>query len=454
MNKPSTGAAPAANSAVDGRAHLGSGPADPLAQRALPRLGLLREMTDEAVMAQVFAHGRVTRADLAALTGISKPTTWQSVRRLEDAGLLTAAGSNETGRRGRVATFYELPPGNGWVFAVQVDQSGLHLRSVDLMGRVILEQHDPPGPPGDSAALIGTLREALHRANAAGRDHGPVRGGVISVANPVDPATHHIIAMPDSPFPEGQASLDEGLSDLIDAPVIIDNDVNLAAAAERASGVAATADNFAYLYVGAGMGMGLYVAGRPVRGAHGLAGEVGELPVASHLHIATDAPPPTDSPAVPRAGATPEPTTETTRTMSGKRSEEIGHSPSLARALHQSGFGADGRPSLRVDEIVRLLDSGGELPDSILTIAGVIAQAIAATCAIIDPELVVLGGPVGVHPTLLAPVREAVARIWPGPVRIELSTIGDRPALRGATGLALTRGRTALLASVGAHSST
>ncbi|WP_197676456.1 ROK family transcriptional regulator [Nakamurella panacisegetis] len=363
-------------------------------------------MTDEAVMAQVFARARVTRAELATLTGISKPTTWQSVRRLEEAGVLQPAGPDDTGRRGRVATFYELPPDAGWVFALQIDQSGLRLESLDLTGRVFFDRHHPPGPPGDAPALITALRKALTQTLTAGAAHGPVRGGVISLANPVDPVTNHIIAMPDSPFPEGQAPLDQVLGDLIAAPVTVDNDVNLAAAAERASGVAAGVDDFAYLYVGAGMGMGLYIAGRPVRGAHGLAGEVGELSAAAARR------------------------------------------PTLARAFHQSGFGTEGGPSVRVDDVLRAMDASGELPDSVLTIAGVIAQAVVATCAIVDPALFVLGGPIGSHPALLEPVRAAVRNIWPGPVRIESSTTGDHPALRGAAGLALARGRAALLASV------
>ena len=374
--------------------------------RELPRLGLLREMTDQSVMAQVFARGRVTRAELAALTGISKPTTWQSVRRLEEAGLLRPAGPDDTGRRGRIATFYEIPPDTGWVFALQIDQSGLRLRSLDLMGRNIFERHHAAGAPGDAGALVATVGLALSEAVDACRDHGSVRHGVISVANPVEPGTHHIIAMPDSPFPEGQASLDEALRDLIEAPVVVDNDVNLAAAAERQFGTAASSDNFAYVYVGGGMGMAIYIGGHPVRGAHGLAGEIGELSAAAARR------------------------------------------PTLARALYQSGFGAAGGPSLDVQRVLRALDSEAARPGAVLKMADVIAQAIAATCAIIDPDLFVLGGQIGGHPTLLEPVRAAVARIWPGPVRIEPSTTGEHPALRGAAHQALETGRTALLAGI------
>ena len=372
--------------------------------RELPRLGLLRDMTDRAMLAEVFARGRVTRAELAAITGISKPTTSQSVRRLEDARLLRAAGP-VTGRRGRVATFYELSPEAGWVCAAQVDQRGLRVQSADLLGTVFRDRRHPPSRPGDRAALTRMLRQALTDCVAAGSAHGPLRAGAISVANPVDPATNHIIAMPDSPFPEGELPLDEILADVVAAPLLVDNDVNLAASAERHVGSARSAASFAYVYVGAGMGMGLYIGDHAVRGAHGLAGEIGEL-------AATAA-----------------------------------RRPTLARALHQAGFGTAESPSVDVGSALRALNGTGGA--AIGRIASVIAQAIAATCAIIDPELVVLGGPIAGHPAMLEPVRTAVAAIWPGPVVVETGSVIDQPALQGALQRALGAGRDALLGATG-----
>ena len=374
--------------------------------RELPRLGILREMTDQTVMAEVFERGRVTRAEVSVRTGISKPTLSQSVRRLEEANLLRAAGA-DTGRRGRLATFYELAPDAGWVLGVQIDQTGLRARSTDLMGEIIFEKGFLPGPSGDPAALIALLRRATLEALAAVGSRGPLRAGTISVANPVDPATNHIIAMPDAPFLEGEAPLKDVLADIISAPLMIDNDVNLAARAERQRGAARGLDNFAYVYVGAGMGMGLYVGGRSVRGAHGLAGEIGELASA-------------------------------------------GRPATLARALHQSGFGAQGGPSVLVDAVLAVLAAvnDGKPPPSIRKMAAVVAQAIAATCAILDPELFVVGGSIGGHPAMQEPIRAAVADIWPGPVRIEPSTAGDLPALQGAVLQSLGVGRSALLSSI------
>ncbi len=72
-----------------------------------PTLGLLRSLSDEHVLRALMAERRATRAELAAATGLSKPTVSESVRRLAQAGVLLATGEHTTGR-GRVGTYYAL----------------------------------------------------------------------------------------------------------------------------------------------------------------------------------------------------------------------------------------------------------------------------------------------------------------------------------------------------------
>src|SRR5260221_702879 len=62
-------------------------------------------------------------------------------------------------------------------------------------------------------------------------------------------------------------------------PVTIENDVNLAAMAERATGAAAGADDFVLVWIGIGLGLAIVLNGRMHRGVGGAAGEIGYLPV-------------------------------------------------------------------------------------------------------------------------------------------------------------------------------
>lgn len=363
--------------------------------RPLPRLAMLRAMTDRAVLDQVFVHGRTTRAELAATTGISKPTISESVRRLETAGALRATGTDQTGRRGRIATFYELAADAGRVVAAEVNQQGIRTVTTDLTGTVLAtERHAPDGRP-----MTAAVRAAV---DAAGVGAGPVRATAISVANPVDPVTHEVIALPGSPFPEGTLRAGD-----IGRDVVLDNDVNFSALAERREGAAREAKSFAYVYVGAGLGVSLYVGDQLVRGAHGLAGEIGYL----------------DS-----SGST------------------------LASALADQGFGRADAPSLDVDAISTTLDeaeSGDAVAAERLRLLGAtLGRAVAAICTIVDPDVVLLGGPAGSRPALVAEIRQSVHAATPGPVRVEAGEVTDSAALRGALLSALDHGRDSLLRAI------
>jgi predicted NBD/HSP70 family sugar kinase len=71
-------------------------------------------------------------------------------------------------------------------------------------------------------------------------------------------------------------------------------------------------------------------------------------------------------------------------------------------------------------------------------------SAIASAIAVVDPELVVLGGGIGSNPSLLAPVRATVAELVPMTARIETSKLGDKAALYGALAVALREARAQL----------
>jgi len=353
--------------------------------RALPQT-VLRAATDRRLLDETIRQGRTTRAELADQTGYSRPTVSEAVRRLVEGGLLDATGLKETGRRGRIGTFYELGARAGWVLAMELDQSGVRTRAADLAGRTLHEHRRPAGAPGDVAALVANVRAAV---GAFPEGPGPLRAIGISIANPVHPDTHEIVPLAGTPFPEGLVSPAEMIGDLVPAPVLVDNDVNLAALAEHRAGRAAGEASFAYVYVGAGLGVGLYIGDQLIRGAHGLAGEIGYLP-----------------------GAT---------------------TPTIAADLAAGGLGRSDAPSNDVAAALALLDRADE--PALRVLAAAVARAIISVAAVVDPALVLLGGPVGTHPALLPRVRAAIS--FPGPTRVEHGSLGTEAALFGALHLAL-----------------
>src|ERR1700742_691753 len=92
-----------------------------------PSLELVRSLTDEHVLRALMRHRRLTRAELAAETGISKPTAGESVRRLTEAGLVADTGERTAGGRGRgrVGTYYALAGDVGVALAVSLAPRGI-----------------------------------------------------------------------------------------------------------------------------------------------------------------------------------------------------------------------------------------------------------------------------------------------------------------------------------------
>jgi predicted NBD/HSP70 family sugar kinase len=210
---------------------------------------------------------------------------------------------------------------------------------------------------------------------------------------------------------------------------VIENDVNLAAMAERADGAAADADDFVLVWLGVGLGLATILGGQLHRGTAGAAGEIGYLPVhGAPLH--TDIRHPASGGFQSLAGG------------SAVRELAAGH-----------GFSAP-TPAEAVRAAVSAADHGGGGQDSAEAFLGELAHrvavGVASVCVVLDPGLVVLGGEVGrAGGTALADrVAAAVASIWPSRPRVVPTGVPGEPVLRGAMLAAVSQARAALLASV------
>jgi predicted NBD/HSP70 family sugar kinase len=373
--------------------------------RTLPHAGLLREITDGTVLEQVFWHGRVTRAGVAAATGISKPTISDSFRRLVERGLLTEGGPR-SGHRGRVATYYQLASTAGWVLAIAVDHEQLTARAMTVTGEPVGESTQPA--PGDPRRLIGALLSVLRQHRSAAAGLGPLRVMAIAVASPFGGAAP-TSGVPDWRSPAGQAGLRSLLPRLGGTRLLLESAVDLAGHAERQLGVARDASSFGYLSFGRSLDLALYVDDTLVRGAHGLAGEVGLLPHSS-------------SPA-----------------------------ETVQQALARQGFGTANGTALDAETIIRTLDqaAAGDVVAA-TRVDGMcrsLLSVVAAAYAVVDPELLVLGGPVGRHPWLLARLELAARTLQPLPVQLVSGALDGSAAVRGALLRGLAEGQQGLLRS-------
>src|SRR6185312_4102773 len=100
---------------------------------------LLRSLTDEHVLRALMRHRRLTRAELATTTGISKPTAGESVRRLTERGVIADTGERTPGGRGRgrVGSYYALAADAGTALAASIAPEGVVAECVNAYGDVV-----------------------------------------------------------------------------------------------------------------------------------------------------------------------------------------------------------------------------------------------------------------------------------------------------------------------------
>src|SRR5947208_8867261 len=244
----------------------------PPAARATPPL--LKHLNERTVLEAIRSGAPISRAEISRRAGISKPTVSLALQSLVGDGLVreaaTAPGGPSYG-----AVFFEPIPEAAYVLGLDLGTRFLRGAVCDLAGEVRARQDvELRGADADGALhAIAALRESLVAAAALPVER--IDGIVLGVPGVIDAdgtSTLHLTS-PNIPGLEGRAFGVE-LGEQLGIDVTLENDVNLAAVGERWAGVARGVDDFAFLSVGTGMGMGLVLGGELHRGNHGAAGEV------------------------------------------------------------------------------------------------------------------------------------------------------------------------------------
>jgi predicted NBD/HSP70 family sugar kinase len=384
------------------------------AQPGVPTL--LRALNDRATLDLLVSRGPLTRAQLAELTGLSRVTAHHSIERLESRGLVRQVGV-QAGGRGPNAQVYAVVPTAAYVVGVEVGPRRVVAAGADITGalgaRIELDADGNDDPV-----------EVVHNAvvKVARRARVPldrVRRVVLGTPGVVDPATGDIAFSWD--LPRWHRGLVNELRADLRRPVVIENDVNLAAIAEFRTGAAQGVDDFVLLWVARGLGLGVVLGGRLHRGATGGAGEIGYLPV----------------PGGPLAH-------EVSRRVKGSFQRLAG--ADSVRALAR----AHGYQAADAADAVRAAAQDGPAGEPLLTeLARRLALGVAAACVVLDPALVVLTGEIcqAGGAGLADRVASEVATIAPVSPRVVPTMVPTDPVLHGALLTAVDAAREEVFAS-------
>jgi predicted NBD/HSP70 family sugar kinase len=375
----------------------------------------IREQNLRAVLEALRERRPASRADLALLTGLSKPTVGTALRRFESAGLVRQYGRT-TGRRGPSASLYDLVPDA--VLVLGIDIGARYVRGVlcDLNGDPVEELTLQLARPHADEVLESVREIARRIATVIDRTELAVAGS----PGVVDPATGRISAAPNIEGWDGVLA-EHVLADALGLPVRVDNDVNLAALGEHRAGAGRDVESFAYVNIGSGLGAGIILHGRLHRGARGAAGEVGFLPVGDDPFAATQR---------EHAGA-----------MEARLSSHA--LVELAERLTATTTASTLSAPFDVQSLFDAARTGDPLGRAVVAHAArEIAVCVAGLTSVVDLELVLLGGGIGINGELLLPdVRTATAKLVPAPPQIECAALHERAVRTGAiaVGLEVTR---------------
>ena len=416
------------------QSYQGGTQAQPAPQGRPGTPSLLRVLNDRAALDLLLGGEMLTRAQISEYTGVSKVTVSQMLARLEERGLVAIAGE-QAGGRGPNAALYSVVPSSAYVAGLYVDFNLVSAAVADVTGRRVAEVSGNPNGTDDPVELVrGTIEQACA---SAGIEVTRLSALVIGSPGVVDPRTGDPRLAVNLPaWHEGAL---DALTDAWHKPVVIENDVNLAAMAERADGAAASADDFVLVWLGVGLGLATILGGRLHRGTAGAAGEIGYLPVhGAPLH--TDLRHPASGGFQSLAGGNVVRELAAGYGFTAPTPAEAVRAAVSAASYGDASYGDASHGGGSSDRAEAFL---GEL-------AHRVAVGVASVCVVLDPGLVVLGGEVGrAGGTVLADrVAAAVASIWPSRPRVVPTGVPGEPVLRGAMLAAVARARSALLASV------
>jgi glucokinase len=373
----------------------------------------MRKMNAALLLSIIRDKGLVSRAELARVSGLTKPTVSSQVADLIERGIVVEDGeATPDARGGKPPMMLRFNSLWGSVIAAEIGSAAVRVWHADLDGRPFDSEACPITPELGAAHILDVLCSAVHGVQSrAGLGHNLLS---IAVAAPgrVDARTGTVLEA-GNVFHWRNVEVRKRVEDHFGVPVIVDNDVNFAALGEMHSGLAAGVENFVLVRLGTGIGAGLVLGGRLYQGTHWAAGEIGHMVVDRALE-AEDA---ADRGLLELAVGSDRVRERMNSARTGKAQLPDLSSAALAGEIAELVRGNDEAASHVLDEV-----------------ASQISIAVADMAAAIDPELIVLSG--DLFGLVADRIRELVGRVIPWPMRIELSALGADAALMGAMGSA------------------
>src|ERR1700685_1154423 len=360
-----------------------------------PITSVTRQLSRRSVFEALLHRSPISRADLAKATSLSKQTMSEVIDAFEQQGLVRSVGRT-SGNVGRTAVLYELSPDGGPWLGSDLGARRWTVALADIAGRVLAEADEPTDSRG-GAWTLDQIARLSHRLARDNHTHpSRIRSIVMATPGVVNPKSGAIEMAPNITGLD-HLNVVGLLGEKLGSPVVLENDINLALLGEIWHGCAQNVDNVAFLALGSGVGLGLYVNGRLVRGENRGAGEIGYLPIGGESLQAESR-------------------------LQGCLEYQVGATGVVRRYREAGGSDVDSER-----EVFERAQTGDPIAAYVVEeTARLTALAAAAVIATVDPQLLVLGGSVGARPDFADKVARLLVQVAPRPVEVRTSTVGRR----------------------------
>jgi predicted NBD/HSP70 family sugar kinase len=375
------------------------------------RLNTIRDINRQIVLNYVREREPISRAEIAREADLQRSTVSAIVEDLTTEGLVEEVGEGES-TGGRRPTMLRLRTKEAIAIGVAITPTHTTVATSDLAGRVIAQEAFLTDPDPDK-----TLSEVIALAREfSSRNKGSIEAVGVSLPGLVNPSTGNAVYVPY--FNWRDIPVSNVISTAVGLPVVIDNDANAVALAELWFGRPEVSDarDFILIFVAEGVGTGIIFDGQVYRGQRGAAGEFG------HMVIGTNAPVPCS--------------------CGSHNCWEAFSSERAALARYAKLKDGASTADLGFNQLVDRALSGEDCAKTALVeTARCLGVGISNLVVGFSPEAVVVGGEIArawelVESALTEPIENSVRGGLPS-ARILPSTLGEKPALRGALSLVL-----------------
>ncbi len=251
--------------------------------RGLASSQTAREINRDIVLRTIHLRQPVSRADLARLTGLQASTVSLIIGQLIEEGWVSP-GTLGRLPRGRRPTFVSLDEKHV-TLAIDLRPGKANLAAIDIHGKILRRETIEFSGPAVAWGEGGSKSDLRATFNAISRTAGPLRaafrgrmidGVGVSVSGRVDQEAHRLVFSPNASW--AGVDLQSELQKALKAPIVMENAANASLFAERWFGKLGDTANMLAVSVSEGIGAGILLDGRLVRGREGMAGEFGHMP--------------------------------------------------------------------------------------------------------------------------------------------------------------------------------